>query len=388
MQSFFRNLFISALLTLVVFKSYGLKSLKSKYQHWNESSNRISVESLYLKAEIELSSTWSLGFVGIYDSISGATPTGKPASTSSNDWLAYLEEERTAGVLSVSNKGEVFDHTFDLGHSDEPDYLSRTFGYKLSRGFAEDTLIVSAGLSLQDDRVDSSVPGGPGLGIQDKRTPEFSIGLYRILNPKTTLAANLVWSRPKGYLSDPYKQVGLTETLFPGDPNLEREVFYLYPENRPDKRKTFAFYTHVVRYLEQTNSSMDASYRYFTDDAGLNGHTYELSWLKRMGEKFIIQPVGRLYLQDAADFYMTTLDGSSITPSVQPDGAGPYYSADYRISALKTTSFGIKLTYFYKENLNFDLSFDRYHMRGTDGITSQLVYPDANVLTLGFQWEL
>ena len=55
---------------------------------------------------------------------------------------------------------------------------------------------------------------------------------------------------------------------------------------------------------------------------------------------------------------------------------------------LKTSSFGIKLTYFHRDNLSFDLSYDRYHMRGLDGLTSQLAYPSANVFTLGFQWQL
>ena len=43
-----------------------------------------------------------------------------------------------------------------------------------------------------------------------------------------------------------------------------------------------------VRYFETTNSSAEISYRYFADDAGLNGHTYELSWLKRIGEKVVL----------------------------------------------------------------------------------------------------
>ena len=125
-MSLYRKIFFSSLLTLIVFKSFGLKSLKSKYQNWNETEERIKVESLYFSADVEISSTWSLGFVGIYDSISGATPTGKPPKAGTNDWLAYLEEERTAGISSLSRSGEAFDQTFDFGYSDEPDYLSRT----------------------------------------------------------------------------------------------------------------------------------------------------------------------------------------------------------------------------------------------------------------------
>ena len=297
------------------------------------------------------------------------------------------EEERRAGILSFTRNGELYDHSLEIGYSDEPDYLSRTYGYRIARGFAEDTLTLQAGLSLQDDRVDSSVPGGPGLGIRNKRTPEFSLGAFRILDPKTILALNLSWGRPEGYLSDPYKQVGLTEILFPGDPAREREVFYLYPENRPDQRKTFVAYLEGTRYLEDLEASAEASYRYFSDDAGLLGHTVELKILKRVGEKFVVQPLYRHYLQDAADYYRTSLDGTSVTPLLQPTGKGPHYSADYRVSELQTQGYGIKLTYFPREDLSLDLSLDRYLTEGKDGLTSQLVYPDARVLTLGFQWE-
>ena len=165
-----------------------------------------------------------------------------------------------------------------------------------------------------------------GLVLESKKSERRSslLDFTEYLNPKTTLAVNLAWSRPNGYLSDPYKQIGITETLYPGDPVNEREVFYLYPENRPDKRNTYVLYTQGVRYFETTNSSAEISYRYFADDAGLSGHTYELSWLKRIGEKVVLQPIGRLYLQDAADYYFTTLDGTSLIPSVQPDGSGPF----------------------------------------------------------------
>ena len=146
-------------------------------------------------------------------------------------------------------------------------------------------------------------------------------------------------------------------------------------------------YLEAVRYLERLDASVESSYRYFSDDAGLKGHTLELQWFQKMGEKFVLRPLFRHYLQGACDFYRTTLDGSGINPSAQPDGSFPYYSADYRLSRLRSSTYGLKLTYFHRPGLAFDLAWDRYLMSGRDGVTSQLAYPDAKVLTLGFQVE-
>ena len=123
-----------------------------------------------------------------------------------------------------------------------------------------------------------------------------------------------------------------------------------------------------------------------SDDSDLSGHTMELKWFKRLGDYLILRQLFRYYKQNAADFYRITLDGSGIEPVPQPDGSGPhYYSSDYRISKLEALTLGIKLTVLINDNLSIDLSYDRYEMNGLDGQTSQLVYPSANVLTVGMQ---
>ncbi len=382
-----RSLFLSFLLLVFAGRLAAKQALQVKYQDWVEDRDRIRVRSWYAEAETKLGPNWTMEVVGLVDVISGATPYGRPPTEKPSEWLVEIEEERRAGIVSLATGKEGYDFSFEFGYSDEPDYLSRSYALNLSKGFAEDTLSLYSGLSFTDDEVDSGVPGGPGLGIQAKRTTEVMFGIHRILDPKTTLSLNLTYGRPDGYLSDPYKQIGRTETLFPGDPIRERQEFYLYPENRPAGRETFVAYLEAVRYLERLDASVESSYRYFSDDAGLKGHTLELQWFQRMGEKFVLRPLFRHYLQGACDFYRTTLDGSGINPSTQPDGSFPYYSADYRLSRLRSSTYGLKLTYFHRPGLAFDLAWDRYLMSGRDGVTSQLAYPDAKVLTLGFQVE-
>ena len=219
------------------------------------------------------------------------------------------------------------------------------------------------------------------------RLLEEMVGVYRMLDSKSSFSLNLTYGRPKGYLSDPYKQIGVTETLFPGDPVLEKDILYLYPENRPDERDTFTAYLEGKKYFEELDGSIDTSYRFFTDDSGLSGHTIELKWMQRLSDKFVIRPVYRFYQQSQADFYNITLDGTGINPILQPNGNTPYYSADYRLSELRASTYGLKITYFHKSDLSFDLSLDRYLVNGRDGLTDQRVYPDARILTLGMQWE-
>ena len=382
-----KNVFFAFILFFCALKGNGQKSLKLKFQDWIEDDDRIKVRSWYAEANSPINDNWDVGVTGMVDTISGATPNGRPPTTNNSEWLAKLNEERKAGILNLNRKGTDYDFSFEVGLSDEPDYLSRSYAAQISRGFAEDTLIFTTGFSYLDDEVDSDVNGGPRLGIQSKKTPELMVGVYRMLDSKSSFSLNLTYSRPKGYLSDPYKQIGATKTLFPGDPVLEKDILYLYPENRPDERETFTAYLEGKKYFEELDGSIDTSYRFFTDDSGLSGHTIELKWMQRLGEKFVVRPNYRFYQQTQADFYNITLDGTGITPVLQPNGNTPHYSADYRLSELRASTYGLKITYFHKSDLSFDLSLDRYLVNGRDGLTDQRVYPDARILTLGMQWE-
>ena len=166
--------------------------------------------------------------------------------------IGLLTWRRTGcGVVSLSKKGEVVDQKFDLGYSDEPDYLSRTYGYKISHGFAEDTLVVSAafhqtiGSILLFRRARSWNP--------KKRTPSYLLDFIEFKSQNNPRGKPGMVT-PKGIFKRSYKQIGITETLYPGDPVNEREVFYLYPENRPNKRNT-RFVQRKGQVFETTNSA-------------------------------------------------------------------------------------------------------------------------------------
>jgi hypothetical protein len=69
-----------------------------------------------------------------------------------------------------------------------------------------------------------------------------------------------------------------------------------------------------------------------------------------------------------------------------PNGTGPYYSSDFRLSAEDSTSFGLKATWKATERIHLDASCERYALSGRDGVTPRSAYPTANITTLGMKF--
>jgi hypothetical protein len=100
----------------------------------------------------------------------------------------------------------------------------------------------------------------------------------------------------------------------------------------------------------------------------------------------MLVPSVRGYRQNAADFYFPTLTGTGIVPTAPPTGRAPYYSADYRLSALDTLDYGIKAVWTPTAHWQVDAAFDRYDMHGRDGVTSARAYPQATYATFGLKF--
>jgi hypothetical protein len=83
----------------------------------------------------------------------------------------------------------------------------------------------------------------------------------------------------------------------------------------------------------------------------------------------------RYYYQNAADYYVVRLPDYNTRPT--------YYSADYRLSNLETFAAGVSLNWKIEDWLSLDVAYQRYVMKGLDGITSPTAYPSANVFTIG-----
>jgi len=382
-----RPLWVCSLLTFHLFteKVNGQNALRTKYREWIEDDNRVEVRSWYAETEIVLKRGWSLEFLGTIDAWSGATPNGLPPQKSSpsnpNEWLNNVSEEtRKAGLVTCKKDTKLYSLGFEYGISDEPDYLSRSYAIQYSHKLAAETLILNSGLSLQDDSVKNIVGN-----FVEKKTPSISVGLTRILDKFTNISFNFIYSRPSGYLSDPYKGIPVPDSQKYSDPSID--TISLVHENRPDEREIFVIYSEISRYLEKLKIGTHLSYRYFEDNHDLNGHTLELEAVKKWGDHWAYSTSYRFYHQNQTFFYNPQVQKFE-TFMISPNSAtGPYYSADHRLSSFDSQTLSLQVSYFLTDDLTIDAGFDRYLTQGKDGITDQKVYPDANIFTLGFQWE-
>jgi hypothetical protein len=110
-----------------------------------------------------------------------------------------------------------------------------------------------------------------------------------------------------------------------------------------------------------------------------------------VGKQLQVIPFFRYYNQNAADFFVNSLDGLPIgVPLDDPNGSGPNYSADYRLSSLNAISGGLRLRYQFNDTFTATAAYERYVMSGTGSASVRSPsqsYPSADIWTLGVSAE-
>ncbi|MDZ4288869.1 MAG: DUF3570 domain-containing protein [Prosthecobacter sp.] len=353
----------------------------SSYQVYDESAGRIKVESWYFHADMNLSEDTVFKFQLLRDAISGASPTGAlPGGV--QPFLADLEDVRN-GVLAALSQ-QVGDHRveLELSRSLEQDYLS--YGVSLSDHWElnQKNTTLSLGLNYLDDSVKVF-----GLPDQSKHSYDIFVGISQLLDKNTILSANLTVGYAEGYLNDPYKAIQRTDTVIIG--GIPFPVVNLYRENRPSSRLREVLQLQGTRFFETLRGALDSTIRLSADDYGVFSQTLQIEWRQAIGDKLEVTPYFRYYRQNAADFFRNTLDGVPIgTPPTYPDGSGPNYSADYRLSSLSSLSVGLKARYRVTENIALSTAFEHYDMSGSGSNQAPAeAYPTASIWTFGVTIE-
>jgi hypothetical protein len=369
-------IFVACIFYLTLPKARAEDSISSKYQFYQEDEGRIEVKAYYLRAEKDLDELTSLSFTGLIDDITGATPSGQPAPVGSDQVpLSTLTERRKAFIGDIARKWNDRDTIgFEFAYSTESDYVSRGYSVRSAHEFNKKNTSLNLGYSFIDDDIAVAYQNDD----EQKRSHDFIVGVTQLLDPNTVLTANVTYGVSRGYLSDPYKLIQKETEIIPGF-----SLPLTFGENRPRRREKVIGYIGLNRFFEELNGGLDSSYRAFWNDHGINSHTVSLEWFQKIGSRVTLRPGFRFYDQSAADYYYVSLDNTTVVPSGIPNGVAPYYSADYRLSAFRAYTYGLKMVVEANEWLHFDIAFERYEMKGRDGLTSQSAYPDANVFTVG-----
>ncbi|MDH4445264.1 MAG: DUF3570 domain-containing protein [Akkermansiaceae bacterium] len=355
-------------------------------QVYQEDDGRIRVESEYLRGKIELDEATSFRFQWLSDTISGASPTGAwPGG--SQPYLAEVEDVRK-GILGAISR-QFGDHRVELevSRSAEDDYISRGFALSDSLELNQKNTTVSYGANYLNDTVLV-----PTLGERGKDSYDLFSGITQIIDKDTVVSANLTLGYGEGYLHDPYKGVQRDEELtIPIGPNPEDIIVIpltnIYRENRPTNRFRQVLQLGGKHYFTAADGVLDGTLRLSNDDYGVFSQTLQVEWRQAVGERFQAVPFFRYYRQNAADFFVNTLNDLNIdTPANDPNGSGPNYSADYRLSALDAVSGGLRVSYQFNDHLSASACYERYVMNGNGNANERSPgpsYPSADIWTIG-----
>jgi hypothetical protein len=171
-----------------------------------------------------------------------------------------------------------------------------------------------------------------------KTSQNYLVGVSQVIDKDTLFQSNLTFGYSKGFLTDPYKWVGL-------------ENGGSAPEVRPGEKFQWAWLSQYVRHFGQLNdAALHADYRLSMDSWGVNAHTFELSWHQPIADGWQIIPRFRYYSQDRADFYQPVFDDTLNYDFTDPNNFKmtlnnhSTYSSDYRLAGFGALSGGIKLS--------------------------------------------
>lgn len=347
------------------------------FEDYAENNGRIHVQTQGAYFGFDVKPWLSLNGNFISDAISGATPTGAPPLPGTNAVaMAEMHDHRYAGSISGAFKISNQTLTPQFSYSKESDYRSLGIALNDALDFNEKNTTVAWGASHTFDQILPNPGEDPSITKpRDKDSTEGLLGISQVLDPSTVFGANLTLGYSDGYLSDPYKRV-----LFddfppppPGDP------YTVFPEKRPDHKFRQVMFLSLQRYFEPLNGAADVSYRFYHDSFGIFAHTAEIQWNQKITRYVMLSPFVRYYTQTAAYFYGTHFPGDPTNPTVFP--TPDYYSADYRLSALDSYTYGVSLSVRVQKHVSLELAYKHYVMFGTDGVTAAAQYPTANVFS-------
>jgi len=351
-----------------------------KYADYREEGGRIAVKSHYGQVDQDLGTDMHLSLMGVVDSIAGATPNGQPPPTPGADVpLTNLHDRRKAWSGDFSRQFSRVKIDVGYANSRESDYVSNGWSLNTLTDFNQKNTTLLLGAAGTDDDV-RTLFQSPWL---KKRGLDLITGVTQLLDPVTTVSFDLGFGRATGYLADPYRVIQQVSQVAPGI-----YLPFTYGENRPDSRDKWTALASINHSFVSVHGTVEASYRFYHDTFGTRASTIELAWFQKLGEHLTLRPYRRFYDPTAADFYRVDVTGANFTPTGKPMPGGPYFSSDYRLSALRSYDYGLKAIVTLSPAWQLDVAYDRYEMHGKDSVTSASAYPKANIVTTGlkFSW--
>ena len=213
--------------------------------------------------------------------------------------------------------------------SDESDYTAETFYFNVSQDFFGDLTNVTFGYSLGQDEVFQN--GNSDFAEEIDRN-NFRLDVSQIVSANMIMGFNYELISDEGYLNNPYRSYRYLSN--PLDPEAG---YQLAQEVYPNTRTSDAASLRLKYYLPW-GAALGGSYRYFTDDWGIDAHTLQLAYTHVLYGSWFVDVKYRYYVQTQADFYS---DLFLVSSQDEKD----YRARDKELSDFNNHTFSAYLSY-------------------------------------------
>lgn len=377
---------------------------------YSEDDDRIDVVEPVISGIRDLGDEESLGFKLVLDSLTGASATGAVPSTQVQTFIRPSGN----GTYTVDPNETPLDDTFkdtriafsmnwekpidrnnrrNLGFnvSNEYDFTSVSANAMWQHDTNLKNTTYSYGINVEYDEIEpvGDIPEplssmnaqDKGDGSDTRTIVDLLFGVTQVIDRTSLFQVNLSLSEADGYLTDPYKFVSVVD-------NTTGEPVDILFENRPDSRSKQSIYGKYKKMLPNRDI-FTASYRYMTDDWGIDSNTFDFTYRFTFNSGYFIEPRLRYYEQTEADFYEYFVrQGEPLSSDL---------SADYRLGKMEATTVGIKVGREYSNQHSWAVRLERYEQTGDSSpseafgqLNQQDLYPDVTAtivqLSYSFVW--
>ncbi|MEK9138792.1 MAG: DUF3570 domain-containing protein [Bacteroidota bacterium] len=268
--------------------------------------------------------------------VTGATRPQRRASEA-------FEKSRGQVILGVEQGfGKNTTVAANVYRSQEVDYVSTAIIGTISQELNDNNTTITLRGQYNADQVGKILPNSDLLN-RSKKVVTGSLNVTQLLSPTTVLDAGYDIVHLTGYLSDPYRQVRVTDNS---------GVFVMTEELHPSKRTRHAVSARVSQMIPAIKASLIGGYRYYFDSWKVRSHTAEVKLNKYVINDLIFGVNYRYYAQGAAYFTKEKYVGQQFVS----DGLR---TADYKLKQFGSNNFGFSLEYLLRGvgKMNPDLEF-------------------------------
>ena len=345
-----------------------------QFVQYDESDNRASISSPSIELSKDFGVDYNLKVALTSDSVSGASPTWHDSVSSASGHtrsedvnknevsygaLNYDDDRESIGATLTTRFASRDELVVGVNYSKEADYEAREISSEYMHFLdSSKNQSLSLGISYQSNRVEvpcyensmcDSASGASELFDVDVVSAE--LGFSQVIDETSLVKVSVFTSNEDGYLSNPYMNVVRQE-------NLNSDIVNVLPEEKPDKRISYGSTLQYTKALSE-NLASNNTYRFYTDDWGIQSHTLSSELYYELGQDWILGAGLRYYMQSEADFYHDAYFGSEGVASSDErmsefNAIGYKLSADYKVSQDLSLNAGLN---FYNQDNNFDATY-------------------------------